>query len=605
MVGTTWLGTVERSLGIDERCGGDVAGFARDFPSVAARILGPEETAVLSWSVATLHRERSNGWAPKVLAQAPRLAAHTGFAGSDEWADAIVHQLAAREIEQDDAIDALHTTCYLAVGVSAAPCVHAARVLFDAGRAPAALAVLCSGLHAADEATRDKALASLADSWKRSKLDVPMDFDKVAAGVFESLQKGDAARGEKLARWAVAYDPSNQEAHRNLGLALAMQGKTVEALGHLVRGTHEQATQILSGVLYQNGKLPESMAVLDYASRWYVRADQWLTYGGIAYAAMDNPRTYKAYGLAHQLDPDAFDATQLNAFAGVLDEVGDYAMCEQIAKHLLRVAGNDMLWKTSGWNHLACAYIGQGKFDEALQLAERAVDANPLPENEQAFTTTLQRARTKTKTAPTPVPPPSAARDAIFAQLEAGDHVGAAAQLGDTNWRVRRAALHAMRFRFTSENHVEVTRRARAAALAVLADSVGTMDHQAAQARALALLIRENAYFARDPIPRLGDRMTREAFYQEFRARGGIVLGEEAPPPPPFVDREVVKGGKVSRASDYIALLRDLAQLPPNEALAQFDLDESSYLEVAKAWAAAMERDPSIARMISTGLAKR
>jgi hypothetical protein len=131
------------------------------------------------------------------------------------------------------------------------------------------------------------------------------------------------------------------------------------------------------------------------------------------------------------------------------------------------------------------------------------------------------------------------------------------------------------------------------------------MEREAILARALALQIREQAYFARDPVPHLGDRMTREAFYQEFRARGGVVLGEAAPPPAAFVDREVVKGSKVSRASDYVALLRDLAALAPKEALAQFDLDEASYLEVAKAWAAAMEADPSIARTITTGLAKR
>jgi len=103
----------------------------------------------------------------------------------------------------------------------------------------------------------------------------------------------------------------------------------------------------------------------------------------------------------------------------------------------------------------------------------------------------------------------------------------------------------------------------------------------------------------------LGVRGRLDAFYQEFRARGGVVLGEEAPPPPAFVDREVIKGSKVSRASDYVALLRDLAALTPKEALAQFDLDEASYLEVAKSWAAAMDADPTIARTISTGLAKR
>jgi tetratricopeptide (TPR) repeat protein len=604
-VGTTWLGTVERSLGIDERAAGDVGGFARDYPTVAARILGPEETTVLSSSVSRLHRERADGWAAKVSAQAARLVAHTGYTGADEWSDAVVAQLAAREIEQDDAIDALHTACYLAEGVSAVPCVHAARVLFDAGRAPAALTVLAAGIQAASEEERDAALVSLADAWKRSRTDVPFEFNKVATGVFEALQTGDLVRAEKLGRWAVAYDPTNAEAHRNLGLALASQGKISDAMSHLVKGTREQATQILSGVLYQHGKIPEAMAVLDYASRWYVRADQWLTYGGIAYAAMDNARTVKAYELAYQLDPGAFDATQLNAYAGVLDEVGDYARCEAIANHLLRVAGTDKMWQTNAWNHLACAYIGQGKLAEAVELAQRAVDENPLPDNAQAFATTLERARTGTKNAPTPPAPAGKPREPVFVLLDGGDHAAAVEQLGNTSWRVRRAALHASRFRFASENQVSVTPRARAAALAVLADSVGVMDIDALLARALALQIREQAYFSRDPLPRLGDRMTREAFYQEFRARGGVVLGQAAPQPAAFVDREVVKGSKVARASDYVALLRDLAALAPKEALAQFDLDEASYLEVAKAWAAAMQADPSIARTITTGLAKR
>jgi len=604
-IGTMWLGTVERSLGIDERSGGDVAGFARDCPTIAARILGPEETAVLSWSVARLHRERANGWAAKVVAQAGRLAWHTGFAGTDEFADAIVTQLASREIEQDDAIDALHTACYLAEGISAKPCVHAARVLFDAGRAPAALAVLSAGMRAAGEEWRDKAMDQLAEPWKRSKLDVPFEFDKLAAGVYESLKKGDALRGEKLARWACAYDPGNAEAHRNLGLALAMQGKITDAMCQLVKGTREQATQILSGVLYQNGKLSEALAVLDYASRWYARADQWLAYGGIAYAANDSARTAVAYGHAYELDPDAFDASQLNAYADVLDQVGDWTTCETIAQHLLRVAGNDRMWKANGWHHLACAFIGQGKFDEALELAQRAARENPLPENAPVFGETVERAHKRKKPTPVPQTAPIAPREPIYALLEAGDHAAAAAQLGDPSWRVRRAALHASRFRFASENQVEVSPRARAAALAVLADSVGTMDHDALLARALALLIREQAYFARDRVPHMGDRMTRDAFYQEFRARGGVVLGVDTAPPQTFVDREVVPGAKVSCASDYVALLRDLATLTPKEALAQFDLDEAGYLELAKAWAAALEADPSVAKTIAAGLAKR
>ncbi len=604
-VGTAWLSTIERSCCIDERSAGDTAGFVRECATVAARILGPEEAAVLSVSIARLHRDRPAGWSAGVAAQAARLAVHTGHTGVAEWADAIAAQLAERAIELDDAIDALHSACYLAEGTTAVPCVQAARVLFTAGRAPAALAVLTAGLASADEAWRDRALATLAGPWKQANLDVPFEFAQVAAGVFDALQKGEPARAEKLGRWAVAFDPTNAEAHRNLGLALAQQGKVVDAMHHLVRGTREQATQILSGVLYQSGQLAVAMAVLDYASRWYVRADQWLTYGGIAYAAMDNPRTVKAYALAYQLDPDAFDATQLNAYAGVLDEVGDYPRCEQVANHLLRVAGDDVMWKTNGWNHLACALIGLGKFEDAATLAQQAIELNPLPDNTAGFAATLERARTQTRTTPPPLPPPARPREPVYALLEAGDFATAAALGSDKSWRVRRAALSATRFRFASENAVDVPPRARAAAVAVLAETTGALDREIVLCRMAAMELREQAFFARDPVPRLGDRMTRDAFYQEFRARGGVVLGEDAPKPPPFVDRVVVPGAKVSRASDYVALLRDLAALPPREALAQFDLDDAGYLDVAKAWATALDSDPSLVRTIAAGLAKR
>ena len=483
--------------------------------------------------------------------------------------------------------------------------MQAARTLFAAGRAPAAIAVLAAGIGVADEAWRDQQIATLAEPWKRASVDIPFEFEKVSSGMFEALQKGDAARAEKLGRWAVAFDPTNAEAHRNLGLALAQQGKVVDAMHHLVRGTREQATQILSGVLYQSGKLPEAMAVLDYASRWYARADQWLTYGGVAYGAMDNPRTVKAYALAYQLDPDAFDTSQLNAYAGVLDEVGDYATCEKVANHLLRAAGDDVMWKTNAWNHLACAFIGQGRFDEAVKLAEDAVAQNPLPDNAAGFAATLDRARSQTRTTPPPSAPPARVREPVFGLLEAGDFSAASVLARDPDWRTRRAALTAMRFRFGSENDIDVPPRARAAANVALADSVGLLDLDAVACRMLALEIREQGYFARDPVPRLGDRMTREAFYQEFRARGGVVLGEDAPPPVPFVDRVVCPGSKIERASDYVALLRDLAALPPREAIAQFDLDEASFIEVAKAWGAAIDADPSVARTIEAGLAKR
>ena len=48
--------------------------------------------------------------------------------------------------------------------------------------------------------------------------------------MFEALQKGTPARAEKLGRLAVAIDPTNAEAHRNLGVALGFQGRIDEAI---------------------------------------------------------------------------------------------------------------------------------------------------------------------------------------------------------------------------------------------------------------------------------------------------------------------------------------------------------------------------------------
>jgi hypothetical protein len=218
-------------------------------------------------------------WESATPAQASRLALHTGRAGAVEWADATAAQLAAKAIELDDAIDAFHTACYLAEGSSAEPHAHTARVLFAAGRGPAAFAVLSAGLPGATGVARERVLTSLATAWDAAGLDVPFVLDRAGAQMFEALQRRDPARAEKLGRWVIACDPTASEANRNLGLALAQQGKTVDALHYLTRGTRDQATQILSGVLFQAGKIGDALAVLDHASRWYRRVDQWLGWG--------------------------------------------------------------------------------------------------------------------------------------------------------------------------------------------------------------------------------------------------------------------------------------------------------------------------------------
>jgi tetratricopeptide (TPR) repeat protein len=671
-LGNAWLGSVERSCAIDERAHGDVAGFARDHATVSARILGPEETAVLSASLVRLHRDRPDGWAAAVAAQASRLAAHTGSAGAVELADAAVAQLAAREIETEDAIDVLSTACYLAEGVRAEPCVHAARVLFAAGRGPAALDALCAGLGAAsDDAWRAAQLGELGELWAQAGLDAPPAavertpperrgrtgdpiaamVERIVAQITEAVERGEPARGEQLGRLAIAIDPLRGEAQHRLGIALAHQGKLAEALHHLTRALPEQASQMLAELLHEAGRLPDALRALDYASQRYARADQWLGYAAIAEAA-DPQRAVAGYAAAYALDREAFGPAELHGYASALEAVGDPAACEPIAIHLQRVAGDDLGWKTHAWSHLARAYTAQGRFEQAVEHAQWAVDHNPLPDSAVRFAATLERARAgqrgslerspagspersaagspehspvaladepattpaaefyaeRTAERPPPDPPPGRSREPVFEQLERGEFAAVAAQIADPSWRVRRAALSASRYRDTTDRAVEVSALARAAALAVLADSAGQIDREAAAARAIALAIREQGEFSRDPMPALGEPVARDAFHRELRIRGEPIAGDDlalsAPAVDRFVDRVVIPNGRIARISDYVALLRDLAALTPREALAQFDLDDAGYLEVAAAWAAAIEADPSLADRIADGLAR-
>jgi hypothetical protein len=120
----------------------------------------------------------------------------------------------------------------------------------------------------------------------------------------------------------------------------------------------------------------------------------------------------------------------------------------------------------------------------------------------------------------------------------------------------------------------------------MLVSTIGLMDRDAMLCRLIALSIREQALFTRDPMPKLADLPA-------------------SPSPAKFVDRVVVAGSKVARISDYVSLLRDLASLSTREALQQFDLDDAGYLDVGKAWGAAIAADPNLAAEIAAGLAKR
>jgi hypothetical protein len=537
-VGASWLAVTERCLGLDERTHGNIGGFVQDVPTVAARILGPEETAVLSWSVARTCWERREGWAAKVGAQASRLAMHTGSTALDEWAESIEAQLAAEEMELEDAVDALHTACYLAEGITAAPCVRAARVLFDSDRAHVAFEVLATGFGAAPGRTnewRDLQLDGLRQAWQRAGLEVPIDFGGGAGQLFAALRQRDPMHSERLGRWAAAYDPSDAEAHRYLGLALAAQRKTVEAMQHLVLGAGDQAGELLVAALQGAGFLDEAQMVRSY----------------LAHRQTPTPHEYP--GQSTDDDDDATPVTVIAEMVGGTEGGASHA-----------VGDNDVEPEL----HAELA-------EAAIPIGAEVVEVMSEP------------------------------RHPVYALLELGNYEAAATKVRDPSWRVRCAGLCAVRFRRSAENQVGVTERAIAAANQILADAVGDSDRFVPFARALALHIREQAYFSSDPPPPLGNRMSRDAFDREFRIRSGGEIDARTLYEPGFSDSVVFSNSKIARASDYVALLRDLAQLSPEEALAQFGLDADGYLEVAKAWTEAMRDNPTLTNDVEAGLSKR
>lgn len=577
-----WLVRVEGALLLEERTSGRVDALVADAPRVAPLLLHPER-------VALLERALQGGFAdPREAHDAHALHFWaTGGDRADAWS-----ALARDALPPVDALD-VHLLCaFVERGYSAAAAVDAARALFALGKGDDALDVLCDGLGSAGEDWRDARLAELAGPFKKAKLDVPFAFDKAASRMFERLQKGDPQGAIRAGRWCVAIEEDNAEAHRNLGLAYANVGDVPAALAHLERWAPAQSMQVAVGTLFAAGHGKDALALADFASQWFTRADEWVTYAAVAYQAEDNPRTALAYDTAWALDPDAIDASNLNAYATVLAENGEFARARAVAEHMERAAGKDALWTAFALQNRAVAEMGLGRFDEALATAKKAKAKNPGKEHAATFDDTLTAAKAK-RSPPvrTPAPYVSLADRWFGASGEAAE---ASSILGS----VRRA-----RARYDSERDLVTTPRMVAGARAALGATRGATG-EPALARSFALDLRATALFPLDPLPPLGDRLDRAELWRTFRERGGIVLDEVPAPPIAIDDRDRFPGTPAPRVRDLARILRALASGPPLEALAGLGLDEGSYDALTAAWAAALAH-PDVARSLEAALAEQ
>ncbi len=142
------------------------------------------------------------------------------------------------------------------------------------------------------------------------------------------------------------------------------------------------------------------------------------------------------------------------------------------------------------------------------------------------------------------------------------------------------------------------------AARLVLSRTVGARDPSAALARSFALDLRTQACFPRDPSPPLGDRPTRADLYREFRARGGVLVGDAGVCPPVTIDeRALVPGSRAPTVRDLAALLHALGRGRPREVLTAHELDLASYEALCEAWRPHLAEE-SVARSLEALLAE-
>jgi tetratricopeptide (TPR) repeat protein len=402
---------------------------------------------------------------------------------------------------------------------------------------------------------------------------------------------------------------------RNLGIAWSRLGQTARAIESFAEADAREAPKWTGQALREAGHLKQAVQAYRYASIYFTTAEDWLTLALVAWQAEDDETSAEAFREAFvRSQGAAIDLASQNAYAGVLDNIGDYKMCEQIAAHLLDRAKGDATFTSCGMHHLACAMLGQRRFDEAASWAEKAIGLNPLPENAGVFNDTLDRARTQRPREVKPLQASAPERRAWKLILD-GDFHGAEQFCASApgTWPIARARLAASRFRYESENTRWVAQAAVPVSDWLLGATAGQVDLQAALARIEALRVREDGALPSDMPTELGTRISREEFQMRFADRAS--KKGQAPVGPMKIDAKqamaqaqsaqaamaagmggdpdpvVFPGAKVAKLSDYVRIMKAMQSGNPMGALQAVGLDMMSYGQVAAQWGQKLGQD--------------
>ncbi|MEZ4235144.1 MAG: hypothetical protein R3F59_03075 [Myxococcota bacterium] len=575
-----WLLRIERCLRLDEAVGGHLDLLVPEAPTVGALLRGPERIGLEHLAAAAAGPDEAVPlWHRELRAVGANVSARLSEA------------VAAASLPADEALD-LHQLVTAAHPTAGVPTVEAARLLLERGDGEAAFEVLASRLSGVGATWRAEQLEKLAPLL--GSLPVPVAHADAQDAAYRALQEGRPADAVPLLRWCEALDPGVTVCRQNLGLAYALTGQAAEAVTWFSAADAEQGPLWAAQNLYQGGHLAASTAVYRYVTLSPVPVEVWQQCAGIAYAAEDDETSALAYGVLDRIAPHTLDGPSLNAWGGLLDNLGEYGACARVAERLRRIAGDDDLLASCGDHHLACALLGLGRAAEAEPYAVRAVERNPLPDNAGVFGETLALCRADGRR-----PPVASRRTSPAGRVQGAWARGEAREAQDladgaTDWDVRRAGLGASRLRLAGEEDVRVPARSLRLAARILADSDGDDSVAAGLARAQALRVREDDRFPVDRPPPLGRRIERDTIAHLLgedldlvRVELGAVQDDS--------DVVLFPEGPIPSLAGFAALMRALQGGDVDRALADAGLDLAGLGEVGAAWGAALADDSALA----------
>jgi tetratricopeptide (TPR) repeat protein len=182
---------------------------------------------------------------------------------------------------------------------------------------------------------------------------------------------------ETLWRDTIAKNPGCWPAHTNLGLVLARQGRTAEAIDHYVealriRPVYEEAHNSLGVALAAQGNLDE--AISHYSEALRINPHFFQSYTNLGNALKKQGKIEQAlsnYSTALQINP-RFAAGHVN-LGVALAEQGKTAEAIRHYSEALRINPDAMEARIN----LGTALITLGKLDEAIELYTQALLINP------------------------------------------------------------------------------------------------------------------------------------------------------------------------------------------------------------------------------------